>query len=197
MIQTALSSLLAFVSTELDDFLLLVILFARTRSSGERVAVALSKIFGMFFLCACSVFFAGYLARLPNIVMRSLGFLPIIIGAKEFFEKDADENQKKLNILKNSDMTGMVRIFLETFLITLAGGGDNVAVYISFFAGKTFVDYLVIAVMFLVLQAGLCIAASRISGISVLEKFMKRTKRYLVPGLLVALGVYILLASNM
>ncbi len=196
MIWTALSSVLAFASTELDDFLLLVILFAGARSSGGRVVAAVSKISGMFFLCACSIFFSSYLAKLPDVVMRSLGFLPIIIGAKEFFGKNDNENQKKLNILKNSEMTGVVRIFIDTFLITLAGGGDNVAVYISFFAGRTAMDLIVIVVMFLVLQTGLCILACRISGISVLEKFMNCTKGFLVPALLVALGIYILLASS-
>jgi cadmium resistance protein CadD (predicted permease) len=86
-----LKAFLAFVSTNLDDFAVLLVFFSQVKSSknhsiaqviqGQFIGFTILVIFGLF-----GILFGQFL---PSEYVALLGFLPILIGIKAF-KKDGN-----------------------------------------------------------------------------------------------------------
>lgn len=190
MLITVLSSAAAFVSTELDDLLSLFILMGAARDSKDKVAITLGKYFGLILLCLCSALFASYLSKVPGHLLGLLGLLPILIGLKEIVESFRGEDKE----LAEKDLTGFafLKLMTVTVLVTVADGGDNIAVYIPYFTSLSGWDFLVSAVVFFVLQGAFCACAWFIVNLDAVKKVLDKTKKILVPVLFIGLGLFIM-----
>jgi cadmium resistance protein CadD (predicted permease) len=116
--KTITVSLLAFISTNVDDFFLLTLWFLKRATL--RVVV-LGQFVGFTALLLASV--GGYIGTtlLPPQSVHWLGLLPIAIGIKQLWSRHTEENLP-------ADSWRTVAT------LTALHGGDNIAVYVPLFA---------------------------------------------------------------
>jgi len=116
--ETIAVALLAFASTNVDDFFLLALWFVK-RTSQKIVVVG--QLAGFTAIVLASVL--GYLGAtlLPSRHIHWLGLLPITIGIKQLWSKGMNENPPADN-------------WWTVGAVTAAHGGDNIAVYAPLFA---------------------------------------------------------------
>lgn len=200
MISTALVSILTFISTEIDDIIVLFILFSRTKNSSEKTGVVLGKYLGLALVVLCSSIFASYISKIPSKYIGFLGFVPIAIGVKTFFEKDSDDAEKTSKLLnsfsKDENAKSILTYMSEAFLITLACSGDNFAIYIPFFTSLQGLDFLTMSIVFILMQALWIFIALRFVNTSFFKKISGKYYKIIIPVLFLLLGIYILIKAG-
>ena len=89
----------------------------------------------------------------------------------------------------------MSPLALDVFLSTVACGSDNIAIYAAVFAASNLLEVgLIIAIIFGLIY--LCyIAAGLVLKLEGLRYFCVKYTEYLIPPLLVLLGIYVLTDS--
>ena len=189
------SSVLAYLSTEIDDLLSLFILFGKAEKRWEKIAIVLGKYLGLALLAVCSAVFAHYLSKIPLQYVGFLGLVPFALGIKFAVDSitgksEEDDDSGKIN------KTGFFVMVLTTFLITIADGGDNIAVYISFFTSLSGWEYGIAAAVFVILQAAFCAVAWIFVSAAPVKLFIQKSEKILVPLLFCALGIYILVEDG-
>jgi len=107
----------AFVSTNIDDFFILIIFFAQSKSPYR---VVIGQYIGFIGILAVSL--AGYyiasLVRSPLIGL--LGIVPIILGVARILNYKNLSEKKHVHALE----------ILSVALVSIANGADNLGIYI-------------------------------------------------------------------
>jgi cadmium resistance protein CadD (predicted permease) len=192
-LQTLIKATAAFVATNLDDFVLLMVFFSQVPSRFSYRQIFWGRYLGFAALVALSLpgFFGGLV--LPKTYISLLGLVPIAIGLKQLF-KPSDEaevqfaNTPKLPLV-NAQMAAIAGI-------TLANGGDNIGIYVSLFAGQTWAELgltLLVFAVLVVLWYGL--AQGLVSHPLVRDR-LKTVGHRLMPLVLIGLGLFILIDSE-
>jgi cadmium resistance protein CadD (predicted permease) len=153
-------ALAAFVSTNVDDLFLLTLWFLKRTSFRT---VLLGQAAGFTALVLASVL--GYLGTmaLAQSSVHWLGLLPIAIGIKQLLSAEQDDDRPADN-------------WWTVATLTVANGGDNVAVYVPLFSRYTmrnvgliiccFYVSLVLSVVLARFAAGKLARNDRIHGIA-------------------------------
>lgn len=194
MLAVIVASIITFVSTEIDDLLLLFVLFSRTKTKQEKAGVIIGKFVALALVSCCCGFFAVYISRIDSKYIGLLGIVPIVIGIKVAVKKRDDEVQELES--KETDDNKSKSIFaliLETIIISLASSGDNVAVYIPFFSSLRGWDFFVAGIVFALMQTVWCVISLRVVNTSVVQNIIDRWYRIIIPVLFILLGGYILI----
>jgi cadmium resistance protein CadD (predicted permease) len=114
----------AFVSTNIDDILLLAVFFSER---GRRImSIVLGQFLGIGALVAASVLAALAAVAIPDAWIPLLGLVPCALGVKRLFladDGDSDEPPRGMSAL-------------SVAAVTAANGGDNLGVYIPMFASQ-------------------------------------------------------------
>jgi len=200
MVSVIISSLAAYISTEIDDFLSLLILMGAASSRKEKIAICLGKFAGLFIIAGASLLMADYISKIPSHFVGFLGLIPIGIAVKKIIssiksssknleEDDAKEIEEKKESMLNARS---IMIFLTCVIITLASGFDNLAVYIPYFTTLEGWNILICVLVFIVLQAASCFASMAIVNIDPVKKLIAKCQNFLMPILFILLGLYIL-----
>ena len=175
---------ITFVATNLDNLGMLIILI------GDETYAAREITWG-YLLSALIVFAAAWLVAeavelAPDRHLEYLGFIPIALGIYRAWEltkgpgTDTSRRGPRLGIL-------------AVTLLMLAQSGDTLAVYVSLFADtrESLETAMLITFAACVL---LWIAAARwLAGHRLIAEPLERWGRYLLPVLLIAIGVLILM----
>ncbi len=183
MTEALISSILAFIGTNLDDIFLLTLFFSAVQADRGVRAVWCGQYLGIFILCAVSLAGAFGLSFLPEKYICFLGILPILLGLKAIFSRGEEENQ-----------ASSAKMFYVT-LVTVANGADNIGVYIPLFAGFSVLQMGIAIAIFMLMTALLCFLGQKISALPFLRAFLLRYHHIIVPLVLIALGIYILLSG--
>lgn len=173
-----------FVATNLDNLGVLVMLI------GEETYGAREVTWG-YLLSALIVFAAAWLVAeavelAPDRRLGYLGFIPIALGIYRAWEltrgHPADSSIR-------ASSAGVIAVTL----LMLAQSGDTLAVYISLFADTS--EYLETAMLItFAVCAVLWISAARwLAGHRLIQEPLERWGRYLLPVLLIVIGVLILM----
>jgi cadmium resistance protein CadD (predicted permease) len=173
-----LVSIATFALTNIDDLVLLTMFFAQ-RVPARNILVG--QYLGFAGIVALSL--AGSLAAvaIPHEWFRILGILPLAIGIKRLVQMRGNE--------RNADSPKMD--VLSVAAITLANGGDNVGVYIPFFAiNHTHIWTVLLVYGVLLLLWSL--AGKRMGNHTHVLRAADRYAHFIVPLVFVGLGVYIL-----
>ena len=178
-----LTGAVAFAATNLDDLVLLAAFFA-DRSYRPRSVVA-GQYAGIALLYGASAAAAFAAWVIPQGYIALLGLLPIAIGVAKL--REASDSKKAL------PRTGSL---FSVAAVTVANGGDNVAVYVPVFATRALADVLIIGAVFAVMTALWCYAASRLVFHPGWGHAIRRHGRRAVPWVLIALGAWILLGGG-
>ena len=179
----------AFVLTNVDDLVLLTALFlARPPGRpGRTREVVLGQYVGFGAVLAVSVVVAAGLADVPGAWVGLLGLVPLGLGVRGLVR--AARGAPVAEVVPRADGVGRVA------LLTVAGGGDNVAVYVPLLHALGASDGAVTVVVFLVMVGAWCVLAAFVARRPGVTALMDSAGRWLVPVVYVALGVWILASS--
>lgn len=187
MIETLILGIGAFVGTNIDDILIDTLLFSGAEGKTQVRSVVLGKYVGMGLLVFVSCLAAYGLRFLPQQYIHYLGIVPIALGIKEVIthlrhKGDEDENSaaREGNLL------------LNTALITVANGADNLGVYIPLFAGIKPWQIIVVIGVFVCMIAVWCFLSKKLSDLPVLKHWLGKYRHLIVPMVYISLGMYLL-----
>jgi cadmium resistance protein CadD (predicted permease) len=215
-----LTAIAAFIATNLDDILILILLFSQVNATFRRRHIFMGQYVGFTVLVLLCLpgYFGGQL--IPETWIGLLGLLPIAIGIKQLVTSasDAPENSPAADITsarlsKRNDnalfhqfpapLRGILR-WLTILLapqtcrvaaVTVANGGDNVGIYLPLFASSNAQTLMTTLVVFGVAIALLCCLALQFTRQPTVAKIFMKYGDRLVPYCLIALGLSILWRS--
>lgn len=174
------ASLTTFALTNIDDMFLLTLFFAKR--------VPTRRIIGGQYLGFAAIILLSLLGTLgalaiPHGWIRLLGLLPIFLGIKELFLRTKDHSPQEL--LHSSYGT------LSIATITLSNGADNVGVYVPFFVTAKHHLWLILSA-YAALIAVWCFLGRWFGKHPLLLRSVERWGHWIVPLVLVVLGIYVL-----
>lgn len=187
----------AFIGTNIDDFVALLLLV---------LGQPIDRVRGWQLIAGQYLGFAGLLvisglgaAGLSTVPVRWVGLLALVplgmgawaiarnVGARNFSARPADANSAPL----------LVSSVLGVAVITLANGGDNIAVYILLFRQSSAADMVATVLVFLVLLGAWCAAALLIGHRTRrLVLRMVWLNRWVNPAVFVLIGAILLLRTG-
>ncbi len=180
-----LSAIVVFISTSIDDLVLLIIFHSQATTRVQRISILVGQILGIGVLVGISLV-GSYLASrmLEGWVIGLLGFIPIILGIRAMLSKEESKEE--------ATRTGRKSLLATVTLVTIASGGDNLGIYIPWFAtldgaylGLTMLVFLVFTLIFWSL--GYLLANQ-----SHIKTLLSRFSAVLVPVVFLLLGLVIL-----
>jgi cadmium resistance protein CadD (predicted permease) len=163
-----------FVVTNVDDLLILALLFARAPAA----KVVAGQYLGFAGTLAISVAGALGVGLLPSDVVPYLGLIPVALGIRAAVRRNGDE--------ATAQAPGVWAVAAVTF----ANGGDNIGVYVPVFA--TAGGIAVFVVVFLVLVGVWCAAGRYLATRPVVARVLARWEGVLLPVVLIGVGLLIL-----
>ena len=121
---TAAGAAVVFAGTDIDDILILTLLFVAARSTGRPRAwqIVLGQYAGIAVLVGASAVVAAGLLVVPDPWTGLLGLLPVALGVRALLRRDDDE-----------ESPGVVTGTIGVAGVTIANGADNIAVYVPVF----------------------------------------------------------------
>ena len=193
----------AFVSTNIDDLLILMAFFATPKFSTFQIV--LGQYIGMGSLIVVSLL--GFLIALvvPRNLIGLIGLFPIAIGIKELLElhkKSNDDNNNKDNEeeeekeLAKRDLQRSRKIAYVPFLTVAAvtfSGGEEIGIYTSLFATNNEVSQIITLVSVVMVLTGFwCGLANYFVNHSFLADHFRHIAARLLPFVLIGLGIYVM-----
>lgn len=193
MITTIAAAIGLFAATNIDDIVVLTVLFlASTRGTLTGWKIVTGQYLGFVALVAISVIAALGLTLVPDEWVGLLGLIPLGIGVFGFIRF----LRRRSNDLDDDD-EGSIRAggILGVAGITIANGADNISLYTPVFRTLPILDTVITIAVFLALVAIWCLIARAIGTNTRVTESLERIEHWLVPIVFVGLGLYILIES--
>ncbi|OON28600.1 cadmium transporter [Micromonospora sp. Rc5] len=187
MIATAAGAALVFAATNIDDVVVLTVLFVAARSTGRPRPghIVAGQYLGIGALVAAAAVAAAGLLVVPDPWTGLLGLLPIALGVRALLARSDDDGPP-----------AVVGGLLGVAGVTIANGADNIAVYVPVFRSLAPADALVWLVVFAALVGLWCAVAAGLGGHPAVVRWVGRVGHWLVPVVFVAIGALILVTSG-
>ena len=187
---TVASAVGAFTVTNIDDFVLLVILFIDSQTGGLPPSyIVVGQYLGFAALLAISGAAAVGLVVVPARWVGLLGLLPLMVSVRGFIKASRHRTDLgERSVARNS--------LLSVTVVTIANGGDNVAVYVLMFHAQTLTDAAITVIVFLLLLAFWCAGAALIGTYGRLVSALTRVGQWLVPVVYLIIGIMVLASSG-
>lgn len=193
LVGTAAAAVAAFVATNLDDVVVLTALFALAGGGGPlRVRhVVAGQAAGLGALVVAAWIVAAGFVLVPEDLVGLLGLVPLALGilglAALLREPPGDDGPP-------APVVGGVA---GVAALTIAGGADNIAVYVPFLANQDAGGIAVVVVTFAVLLAVWLAGARWLATRPPVARLIGRWGHVAVPVVLIVLGVAILAQSGL
>lgn len=179
-----LTAVLTFLSTEIDDFVVFVVLFSQAETPEDKksqFAVMLGQIIALVFITSVCAFVAYYLLKIPQKYLRFIGILPIALGIKAFF--DHDEEAK---------IPSSTSLFFTALLLTIVSSTDNLGVYIPVFTTYSTVQKIITIGLFAFFQVGWSFLQMNAARIPVVSRFIAKYSRWIIPVVFIGIGLIVI-----
>ena len=190
MIGTIAAAVAMFAGTNIDDIVVLTVLFVASASQGRPRAwqIVAGQYAGLITLVAISVVAALGLVIVPEDWVGLLGLLPLSLGIWGLIQGLRSDGDGEPVVVAAGT--------ISVAAITIANGADNIAVYTPVFRTLGAPQTIVTIAVFLIC-VGLWCAAGRMLGThkKVIDT-LERVEHWLVPTVFIGLGVIILLESG-
>ncbi|WP_229404997.1 cadmium resistance transporter [Micromonospora sp. NBRC 110038] len=188
LIATAAGTALVFAATNIDDVVVLTVLFVAARSTGRPRPghIVAGQYLGIGALVAAAAVAAAGLLVVPDPWTGLLGLLPIALGVRALLARSDDDGPP-----------AVVGGLLGVAGVTIANGADNIAVYVPVFRSLAPADALVWLVVFAALVGLWCAVAAGLGGHPAVVRWVGRVGHWLVPVVFVAIGGLILVTSGL
>lgn len=198
-----LETIFVFISTEIDDFLVFVVLFASQKNLKSRALIFSGRFFAVILTAVLSAFASSLLSRIPHFYLRFFGLVPLFIGGFHIFsifKKDDDDDKDFCKNRENSsererskkDFSAAVSLFFSAFLLTLASSGDNAGIYIPFFLDFDFSEKILVILEIVFLNFFWTLFQAKSASLPFVEKIVRKTGKILVPAVFILLGISVL-----
>ena len=184
MIASIFTSIVAYISTNIDDIFVIMILLAQA-ARGTKGRLIAGHFLGVVILTAISVLGALGLQNLPLKYVGILGLVPIGLGIKAWFNQDSEEME--------ATAVGL----LSMAMITLGNGADNIGVYIPLFTGFSSAERIGAVIAFVCLTALWVFLANTLAEFPKVKSVIDKYKTIAIPVVFIALGVFIILDSGL
>jgi cadmium resistance protein CadD (predicted permease) len=211
----------AFVATNLDDMVILILFFSQVNSLFRRRHVVYGQYLGFTLLILVSLpgFFGGLLV--PRAWIGLLGTVPILIGVNRLFEhsissdsvaaesisanytaaesipEDSGEAEFAAEPLAEPQLAHFLSPQIYSVAaLTIANGSDNIGIYVPLFANCTWESLTLILILFLLLVGVWCYAAEQLTHLPAVAQILTEYGDRFVPYGLIGLGGLILWESQ-
>lgn len=192
----------AFTATNLDDIVILMLFFSQVGLVLRPRHIVAGQYLGFAALVVVSLsgFFGSFLFPRPWVGL--LGVLPIAIGLSQLLAVESVDDSPHVDgdALASSPAGARRQWFspqtASVAAITVANGGDNVGIYMPLFASTDGLGLGLTITVFFGMVGVWCYAAYRLARVQAIAKLLTRYGSYLVPFVLMGLGVLILVDSH-
>lgn len=182
----------AFAGTNVDDVIVLALLFMAGRSAGRPRAwqIWAGQYAGFGVLVALSALAALGLTIVPDRWVGLLGLIPLALGVRGLVQAVRD----------GGDADGVPRPIaagtLSIAAVTIANGADNVAVYTPMLRSLGTAEAVLTIAVFFVLLAVWCVVGARLGAHRRAVATIGRWGHWIVPLVFVAIGTAIVVESG-
>lgn len=202
IVETVTLGVTLFVTTNVDDLVLLVGWFADPATRHREVYAG--QLIGIGAITAVAAVAAAAAFAVPVAWVGLLGLVPLALGTAGIVRLvrggvAAAEAAEAEEVAEAADALAAPtrwRRVLAVAGVTMANGGDNIAVYVPVFRQRTGAGIMTIAAVFLAITVLWCLAAEGLVGTKRGGAFLRHWSPRVLPFVLVALGCWVLWSSR-
>ncbi|HEW5363729.1 TPA: CadD family cadmium resistance transporter [Streptococcus pneumoniae] len=190
--QTIISAIGVYISTSIDYLIILIILFAQLSENKQKWHIYAGQYLGTGLLVGASLVAAYVVNFVPEEWMVGLlGLIPIYLGIRfAIVGEDAEEEEEE--IIERLEQSKANQLFWTVTLLTIASGGDNLGIYIPYFASLDWSQTLVALLVFVIGIIIFCEISRVLSSIPLIFETIEKYERIIVPLVFILLGLYIM-----
>lgn len=190
--QTIISAIGVYISTSIDYLMILIILFAQLSQNKQKWHIYAGQYLGTGLLVGASLVAAYVVNFVPEEWMVGLlGLIPIYLGIRfAIVGEDAEEEEEE--IIERLEQSKANQLFWTVTLLTIASGGDNLGIYIPYFASLDWSQTLVALLVFVIGIIIFCEISRVLSSIPLIFETIEKYERIIVPLVFILLGLYIM-----
>lgn len=175
-------ALILGISTSIDYFLILFLLFSQAKKPGERRTIYFGQLLASFIL----ILLSSILSQVANVfladwILGLLGFVPILLGVRILFENEEETEIPDSKI-------GLLSIIF----ISLASGVDNLGIFTPYFTTLSTLETLLTAGLILLETVAICYLAEKFGSLHSISEFIEKYEKMILPTIFIILGIYIL-----
>lgn len=194
--QTIISAIGVYISTSIDYLIILIILFAQLSQNKQKWHIYAGQYLGTGLLVGASLVAAYVVNFVPEAWMVGLlGLIPIYLGIRFAIVGDGEEEEEE-EIIERLEQRKANQLFWTVTLLTIASGGDNLGIYIPYFASLDWSQTLVALLVFAIGIIIFCELSRVLSSIPLISETIEKYKRIIVPLVFILLGLYIMYESG-
>lgn len=192
--QTIISAIGVYISTSIDYLIVLIILFAQLSQNKQKWHIYAGQYLGTGLLVGVSLVAAYVVNFVPEAWMVGLlGLIPIYLGIRFAIVGEGEEEEEIIERLEQSKAN---QLFWTVTLLTIASGGDNLSIYIPYFASLDWAQTLVALLVFAIGVIIFCELSRVLSSIPLISETIEKYERIIVPLVFIPLGLYIMYESG-
>lgn len=192
--QTIISAIGVYISTSIDYLIILIILFAQLSRNKQKWHIYAGQYLGTGLLIGVSLVAAYIVNFVPEAWMVGLlGLIPIYLGIRFAIVGEGKEEEEIIERLEQSKAN---QLFWTVTLLTIASGGDNLGIYIPYFASLDWSQTLVALLVFAIGIIIFCELSRVLSSIPLIFETIEKYERIIVPLVFIPLGLYIMYESG-
>ena len=189
--QTIISAIGVYISTSIDYLIILIILFAQLSQSKQKWHIYAGQNLGTGLLVGASLVAAYVVNFVPEEWMVGLlGLIPIYLGIRFAIVGEGEEEEEE--IIERLEQSKSNQLFWTVTLLTIASGGDNLGIYIPYFASLDWSQTLVALLVFAIGIIIFCELSRVLSSIPLISETIEKYERIIVPLVFILLGLYIM-----
>ena len=186
--QTIISAIGVYISTSIDYLIILIILFAQLSQNKQKWHIYAGQYLGTGLLVVASLVAAYVVNFVPEAWMVGLlGLIPIYLGIRFAIVGEGEEE-----IIERFEQSKSNQLFWTVTLLTIASGGDNLGIYIPYFASLDWSQTLVALLVFAIGIIIFCELSRVLSSMPFISETIEKYERIVVPLVFITLGLYIM-----
>jgi len=194
--QTIISAIGVYISTSIDYLIILIILFAQLSQNKQKWHIYAGQYLGTSLLVGASLVAAYVVNFVPEPWMVGLlGLIPISLGIRFAIVGEGEEEEEE-EIIERLEQSKANQLFWTVTLLTIASGGDNLGIYIPYFASLDWSQTLVALLVFAIGIIIFCELSRVLSSIPLISETIEKYQRIIVPLVFIPLGLYIMYESG-
>ena len=194
--QTIISAIGVYISTSIDYLIVLIILFAQLSQNKQKLHIYAGQYLGTGLLVGVSLVAAYVVNFVPEAWMVGLlGLIPIYLGIRFAIVGEGEEEEEE-EIIERLEQSKANQLFWTVTLLTIASGGDNLSIYIPYFASLDWAQTLVALLVFAIGVIIFCELSRVLSSIPLISETIEKYTRIIVPLVFIPLGLYIMYESG-
>lgn len=196
--RTIISAIGVYISTSIDYLIVLIILFAQLSQNKQKWHIYAGQYLGTGLLVGVSLVAAYVVNFVPEAWMVGLlGLIPIYLGIRfAIVGEGEEEEEEEEEIIERLEQSKVNQLFWTVTLLTIASGGDNLGIYIPYFASLDWAQTLVALLVFAIGVIIFCELSQVLSAIPLISETIEKYTRIIVPLVFIPLGLYIMYESG-